>query len=51
VIVHSGRGKTEGDIPERTPFLEYSTVEKYVLNEPSKFYLVQIARNVKGEKK
>jgi hypothetical protein len=51
VIVHSGRGKTEGDIPESAPFLEYSTVEKYVLNEPSKFYLVQIVRNVKGDKK
>ncbi len=50
VIVHSGRGKTEGDIPKSAPFLEYSTVEKYVLNEPSKFYLVQIARNVKGDK-
>lgn len=49
VIVHSGRGKTEGDIPDSAPFLEYSTVEKYVLNEPSKFYLVQIVRNVKGE--
>ena len=49
VVVHSGRGKTEGDIPESTPFLEYSTVEKYVLSEPSKFYLVQIALNVKGE--
>ena len=51
VIVHSGRGKTEGDIPDSAPFLEYSTVEKYVLNEPSKFYLVQIARNVKGDRK
>ncbi len=51
VIVHSGRGKTEGDIPDNAPFLEYSTLEKYVLSEPSKFYLIQIALSVKGEKK
>lgn len=51
VIVHSGRGKTEGDIPDNAPFVEYSTLERYVLSEPSKFYLIQIALSAKGEKK
>lgn len=45
-IVHSGRGKTEGDIPSNTPFLEYSIVQKYLIQEPSKFYLTQIALSV-----
>jgi len=45
-IVHSGRGKTEGDIPANTPFLEYSIVQKYLIQEPSKFYLTQIAISV-----
>ncbi len=48
VIVHSGRGKTKGDIPSNTPFLEYSIVQKYLIQEPSKFYLVQIALGTKG---
>ncbi|MHA1713602.1 MAG: hypothetical protein ACTSW4_06160 [Candidatus Ranarchaeia archaeon] len=41
VVVHSGRGKTEGDIPEKVPFLEYSLLDRYLIQEPSKFYLVQ----------
>lgn len=45
-IVHSGRGKTEGDIPTNAPFLEYSIVQKYMIQEPSKFYLTQIALSV-----
>lgn len=47
IIVHSGRGKTEGDIPTNTPFLEYSIVQKYLIQEPSKFYLTQISLSVK----
>lgn len=47
IIVHSGRGKTEGDIPSNTPFLEYSIVQKYLIQEPSKFYLTQISLSVK----
>lgn len=49
VIVHSGRGNTKGDMPSNTPFLEYSIVQKYILQEPSKFYLTQIALNTKGD--
>lgn len=48
VIVHSGRGKTEGDVPENAPFLEYSILQRYLLQEPSKFYLVQIALSSRG---
>jgi len=47
VIVHSGKGKTKGDIPTNTPFLEYSTVQRYVLQQPSKFFLVQTALSAK----
>jgi hypothetical protein len=48
VIVHSGRGKTKGDIPSNAPFIEYSTIQRYILQQPSKFFLVQIALSVKG---
>ena len=48
VIVHSGRGKTKGDIPSNAPFIEYSTIQRYLLQQPSKFFLVQIALNAKG---
>jgi hypothetical protein len=48
VIVHSGRGKTKGDIPTNTPFIEYSTIQRYLLQQPSKFFLVQIALSAKG---
>jgi len=48
VIVHSGRGKTKGDIPSNAPFVEYSVIQKYLLQEPSKFFLVQIALSAKG---
>jgi hypothetical protein len=48
VIVHSGRGKTKGDIPSNAPFIEYSTIQKYLLQQPSKFFLVQIALSAKG---
>lgn len=43
VIVHSGRGKTKGDIPSNVPFLESSVVQRYLVQEPSKFFLTQIA--------
>lgn len=46
IIVHSGRGKTEGDIPSNAPFLEYSILQKYIIQEPSKFYLVQIGLSI-----
>lgn len=49
IIVHSGRGKSAGEKPENVPFLEYSTVQKYMLYEPSKFYLTQIALATKEE--
>lgn len=48
IIIHSGRGNTKGDIPSNVPFLEYSIINKYVIQEPSKFYLIQIAMNAKG---
>jgi hypothetical protein len=48
VIVHSGRGKTKGDIPTNAPFIEYSTIQRYLLQQPSKFFLVQIALSTKG---
>jgi hypothetical protein len=48
VIVHSGRGKTKGDIPSNAPFIEYSTIQRYLLQQPSKFFLVQIALSAKG---
>ncbi len=48
VIVHSGRGKTKGDIPSNAPFVEYSVIQKYLLQEPSKFFLVQIVLSAKG---
>jgi hypothetical protein len=49
VIVHSGRGKTKGDIPTNAPFLEYSIIQRYIIQEPSKFFLVQIALGAKEE--
>ncbi|MCD6101150.1 MAG: hypothetical protein J7K33_11290 [Candidatus Marinimicrobia bacterium] len=48
VIVHSGRGKTKGDIPYNAPFVEYSIIQRYLLQEPSKFFLVQVALSAKG---
>jgi hypothetical protein len=47
VIVHSGRGKTKEDIPPNAPFLEYSIIQRYIIQEPSKFFLVQIALSAK----
>jgi len=47
VIIHSGRGKPIGEKPENAPFLEFSTLERYIVYEPSKFYLVQIALGLK----
>jgi hypothetical protein len=49
VIVHSGRGRTKADVPRNAPFLEYSIVQRYVTQEPSKFYLVQIALNARED--
>lgn len=48
IIVHSGRGKTKGDIPRNVPFMEYSLVQKYLVGEPSKFFLTQVALNAKA---
>jgi thioredoxin-related protein len=48
VVVHSGRGKTKGDIPGNVSFVEYSLVQKYLIQEPSKFFLTQIALNAKA---
>jgi hypothetical protein len=48
IVVHSGRGKTSGDIPRKTAFVEYSTVERYVLQEPSKFYLTRVLMDAGG---
>jgi hypothetical protein len=47
VIVHSGRGKTIGDIPKSAPFLEYSIVQRHIVQEPSKFFIVQLALSAK----
>jgi len=47
VIIHSGRGKPFGEKPENALFLEFSTLGKYLIYEPSKFYLVQIALGLK----
>jgi hypothetical protein len=47
VIVHSGRGKTREDIPPNAPFLEYSVIQRHIIQEPSKFFLVQIALSAK----
>lgn len=49
ILVHSGRGRTD-DIPKNAPFLEYSILERYVISEPSKYYLTQIALSAKGER-
>ncbi|MEO0021679.1 MAG: hypothetical protein ABIK48_05835 [candidate division WOR-3 bacterium] len=49
VIVHSGRGKTTGDIPDNAPFLDFNIVQQYLTTEPSKFFLVQVALNTKIE--
>ena len=47
IVIHSGRGKPLGEKPRNAPFLEFSTLEKYLIYEPSKFYLTQIAYAIK----
>ncbi|MCD6408256.1 hypothetical protein J7L87_04310 [bacterium] len=49
IIVHSGRGKPKGEKPKNTTFVGYSLLQNYVVNEPSKFYLVQMALGAKEE--
>ena len=46
IIVHTGSGKTS-NFQKDSSFLEYSTLAKYIIQEPSKYYLVQIALNLK----
>lgn len=49
VIVHSGRGNLREERPSNAPFLEFSTLLSHTINEPSKFYLTQIAMNLVNE--
>jgi hypothetical protein len=48
VIFHSGRGKQPELLPENAAFLEYSALQEHLLQEPSKFLLIQIALGAKG---
>ena len=39
VIFHSGRGVQKEKLPGNVSFIEYSVLQQYVLQEPSKFFL------------
>jgi len=47
---HSGRGHPRGLLPQNASFLEYSLLQTYILNRPSKFFFVQIALSSKEER-
>lgn len=40
---HSGRGHPQGRLPENAPYLDYSSLQVHLLNQPSKFFFVQQA--------
>ena len=47
IIFHSGRGVQKETLPKNVGFLEYSILQQYVLQEPSKFFLTMLAMSVK----
>lgn len=48
VVVHSGRGRPR-NLPDRIKYLEFSTLQYYVIQNPSKFHLTQILFSLRGE--
>ena len=48
IVFHSGRGKQTELLPENAAFLEYSALQEHLLQEPSKFFLTQIALSARG---
>jgi hypothetical protein len=50
VLIHSGKGVPKQEKPRNAPFVEFSTLQRNVLYETSKFYLAQIALNAKEGK-
>lgn len=47
IIFHSGRGRQKDKLPKNVPFLEYSVLQQYVLQEPSKFFLSLLGMSAK----
>ena len=51
IIFHSGRGKQKDILPKNVSFLEYSVLQQYILQEPSKFFLSLLGMNAKETQK